>query len=67
MIAAESRGRSFYLAGAFLALVALALGAWDLWVERDGGENLLMQIVSPAVLVLFMVEMYRRSRGPRLP
>lgn len=67
MTSLASRGSRIYLAGACLALLALAFGAWDVWVERDGGEDLLMQILFPALLVGLMLELYRRSRNPTLP
>lgn len=57
------RGGAFWLVVAVLALITLALGVWDLVVERDGGADWLMQVLFPLLLLVFAVTMYRRQRG----
>jgi hypothetical protein len=48
---------------AVLGFVALALGLWDVLVERDGGENWLMQVLFPLGLAVYALIMYRRRKG----
>jgi len=49
-----------------LALLTLALAVWDLAIERDGGENWLLQVLFPLLLLVFAVTMYgRRKKGVR--
>ena len=57
------RQRAIWLVVAVLALLTLALGAWDLFVERDGGGNWLTQALLPLLLLVFALTMYWRERG----
>jgi hypothetical protein len=56
---APGRGK-YWLLVAALGFVALALGLWDVLVERDGGENWLMQVILPLLLSVYALIMYRR-------
>jgi len=58
----QGRGGVLWLVVAILAFLTLALGAWDLLVERDGGEDWLMQAVLPLLLLIFAIVMHRRDR-----
>jgi len=54
-----------WLVAALLAFIALALGAWDLFVERDGGENWITQLLLPLAFFAYTFWMYWRARkGP---
>jgi putative copper export protein len=59
----QRRAGSLWLVVAVLAVITLALGLWDLVVERDGGENWLLQALFPLLLLVFALAMYRRQRG----
>jgi hypothetical protein len=59
----ERGGGVIWLLVAVLGFVALALGLWDVLVERDGGENWLMQVVFPLLLSVYALIMYRRVKG----
>ena len=62
----EPRGGKVWLVVAVLALLTLALAVWDLAIERDGGENWLLQVLFPLLLLVFAVTMYgRRKKGVR--
>ena len=54
--------RGLLLAAAGAAFLALALGMWDYFVERDGGEDWLMQIVFPILLLFLMIALYQRQK-----
>ena len=53
--------RTLYLVTAGLAFLALALGVWDVAVERDGGESILWDIVFPTLLLIFALVMVRKA------
>lgn len=53
----------FYLVAGIAAVLALALGLWDVLVERDGGDDLLMDILFPIMLLILVIVLYRRRRG----
>jgi hypothetical protein len=58
-----ARGRgTYWLLVAVLGFVALALGLWDVLVERDGRENWLMQVILPLLLSVYALIMYRRRK-----
>jgi uncharacterized membrane protein len=57
------RQGAVWLVVAVLALISLALGLWDLVVERDGGGGWLTQALLPLLFLAFAVTMYRRHRG----
>lgn len=57
------RQGAVWLVVAVLAGTSLALGVWDLVVERDGGGNWLTQALLPLLLLIFAVTMYRRQKG----
>jgi len=59
----EPRGGKVWLVVAVLAILTLALGVWDLAIERDGGENWLLQVLFPLLLLVFAVTMYGRRKG----
>lgn len=59
----QRQGSVVWLIAAILAFLALALGMWDLMVERDGEANWLGQAVLPLLLLVFALAMYRRHRG----
>ena len=61
----QRRAATIWLVVAGLALVTLALGLWDLLVERDGGGGWPSQAVFPALLLVFALTMYRRETGRR--
>lgn len=54
-----------YLVAIVIALVALALGMWDIMIERDGG-NWLAQIAMPLLLILVVGGLYMRVRAERV-
>lgn len=53
-----------YMVAIVIALVALALGMWDIMIERDGG-NWLAQIAMPLLLILVVGGLYMRVRADR--
>ena len=53
---------TFYLVAAGIALLALVFGLWDLLVERDGGEDLVMQVLLPVLLLVLVLGLYRKAR-----
>jgi hypothetical protein len=59
----ERRVGAVWLLVMVLAFVALALGLWDVLVERDGGENWLTQVVLPLLLSVYALIMYARRKG----
>lgn len=52
--------RTMWLLSA-LGLAAIALGLWDLLIERDGGTVASLSIVATGVLVILIGTMRRRS------
>lgn len=54
-----------YLVAIVIALVALALGMWDVVIERDGG-NWLAQIAMPLLLILVVGGLYMRVKADRV-
>ena len=44
------RASMLSLVAGLVALVALVLGLRDVYVERDGGEDLVIQVALPALL-----------------
>lgn len=50
-----------WLTAAALAFLALALRLWDMFVERDGGENWL-QVLLPLLFLIYTLAMYRRRK-----
>jgi hypothetical protein len=50
-----------WLTAAALAFLALALRLWDMFVERDGGENWL-QVLFPLLFLVYTLGMYRRRK-----
>lgn len=54
-----------YLVAIVIALVALALGMWDVISEQDGG-NWLAQLVMPLLLILVVGGLYMRVRAQRI-
>jgi hypothetical protein len=59
----ERRVGAVWLLVAALGFVTLALGLWDVLVERDGGENWLTQVVLPLLLFVYALIMYTRRKG----
>ena len=51
-----------YLVAGIFAIVALALGLWDALVERDSGENLVMGVLFPILLLILVIVLYRRRK-----
>jgi hypothetical protein len=60
--ATPQRFAAVWLIAALLAFAALALGAWDFFVERDGGENWITQAVLPLAIFAYTLWMYWRAR-----
>lgn len=54
-----------YLVAIIIALVALALGMWDIAMERDVGGNWLVQLAMPLLLILVVGGLYMRARAER--
>ena len=54
--------RGLLIVATIAAALSLALGAWDIFVERDGGEDWLMQIVFPILLLFLMIALYQRQK-----
>ena len=52
-----------YLVAGIAAVLALALGLWDILVERDGGDDLVMDILLPLALLILVIALYKRRRG----
>ncbi len=48
-----------------LALVAFALGMWDMFIEREG-DGSFMQVILPVLLIVVFIGLYARARGERL-
>lgn len=55
-----------YMVAIIIALVALALGMWDVAVERDGGGNWLVQLAMPLLLILVVGGLYMRTKADRV-
>jgi len=61
----EPRGGKVWLVVAVLAILTLALGVWDLAIERDGGENWLLQVLFPLAAARLRGNDVRTSKGRR--
>lgn len=61
----QRRVGPIWLLVAVLSLVALALSLWDMIVERDGGNDWIMQALFPLLLAIFAVTMYRKQSRAR--
>jgi len=48
-----------------MALVAFALGMWDMFIEREG-DGSFMQIILPVLLMVVFTGLWARARGERL-
>jgi len=55
----------FYLVAVLLALVAFALGIWDILVQREGGDWL-MQILLPVLLIIVLAGLHAQARRQRI-
>ena len=57
----------FYLVAGIAAVLALALGLWDVVVERDGEADLVMSILLPLALLILVIALYKKRRGQAAP
>ncbi len=55
----------FYLVAVLLALVAFALGIWDILVQREGGDWL-MQILLPVLLIIVLAGLHAQAKRERI-
>lgn len=55
----------FYLVAVLLALVAFALGIWDILVQREGGDWL-MQILLPVLLIFVLAGLHAQAKRERI-
>jgi uncharacterized membrane protein (DUF485 family) len=55
----------FYLVVILLALIAFAVGVWDVMIEREGG-GWLIQISVAVVLIVILAGLYSRARRERI-
>ena len=55
----------FYLVAVVLALMAFALGIWDILVQSEGGDWLL-QILLPVLLIMVLAGLHAQARRQRI-
>lgn len=51
-----------YVGAALLAVVALLLGSYDYFFEREGKGNLLVDVILPLGMLVVVVLLYRRRK-----